>query len=148
MGAHSYTGLSAFLAICLQWIMGFAMFLLPESNCVSLPESARRAWMPFHIILGISTLMLSASAVVSGIAEDEAFVYGCTNTGSYMQMSTECHLVDSLALTVNFAVMATLAALLLASHKSTAESVALKDVHVGGSDTKYDSIQTLEDKPA
>merc|ERR1711924_150397 len=117
-----------------QWIMGFAMFLLPESNCVSLPESARRAWMPFHIILGISTLMLSASAVVSGIAEDEAFVYGCTNTGSYMQMSTECHLVDSLALTVNFAAM------LLASHKSTAESVALKDVHVRGSDTKYDSI--------
>lgn len=66
---HSWVGLGAVVLFALQWVAGFAGFLLPWT-----PPSFRELLKPFHVWLGGSILTLSVAACVSGINEKLFFV--------------------------------------------------------------------------
>lgn len=66
---HSWIGLTAVVMFALQWVGGFAGFLLPWT-----PLSWRKLFKPLHVWLGGSILTLSIAACISGINEKLFFV--------------------------------------------------------------------------
>ncbi|KAM9841462.1 lysosomal membrane ascorbate-dependent ferrireductase CYB561A3-like [Aulostomus maculatus] len=62
---HSWVGLSTVVVFALQWLLGFAGFLLPCS-----PLWLRSALKPAHAWIGNVVLILSVTSCVSGINEE------------------------------------------------------------------------------
>uniref|UniRef100_A0A8C6LSE4 Lysosomal membrane ascorbate-dependent ferrireductase CYB561A3 n=1 Tax=Nothobranchius furzeri TaxID=105023 RepID=A0A8C6LSE4_NOTFU len=66
---HSWIGICTAALFAMQWLLGFAGFLLPCS-----PVALRQLLKPVHVWLGSSILMLSVAACISGINEKLFFV--------------------------------------------------------------------------
>ncbi|XP_072289808.1 lysosomal membrane ascorbate-dependent ferrireductase CYB561A3 isoform X2 [Eucyclogobius newberryi] len=93
---HSWVGLSAVLLFALQWVAGFAGFLLPCS-----PLSFRKRLKPLHVWLGGSILSLSIAACVSGINEKLLFVLkGDNQTSPYSRLPPEAVFANSLGVMI------------------------------------------------
>uniref|UniRef100_A0A8C6SJ01 Lysosomal membrane ascorbate-dependent ferrireductase CYB561A3 n=1 Tax=Neogobius melanostomus TaxID=47308 RepID=A0A8C6SJ01_9GOBI len=93
---HSWIGLTAVILFALQWVAGFAGFLLPFS-----PLSFRKLLKPFHVWLGGSILTLSVAACISGINEKLFFVLkGDNHTASYSNLPPEAVHANSLGVLI------------------------------------------------
>ncbi|XP_033828780.1 lysosomal membrane ascorbate-dependent ferrireductase CYB561A3 isoform X1 [Periophthalmus magnuspinnatus] len=93
---HSWVGLSAVLLFAVQWVAGFAGFLLPCS-----PVSFRKLLKPLHVWLGGSILSLSIAACVSGINEKLIFVLkGDNHTQPYSKLPPEALFANSLGVVI------------------------------------------------
>merc|ERR1712086_942021 len=112
--AHSWVGMTTCIAFCLQWVMGILFFAIP-ADVGGFSGQARAIFMPSHVILGVFTMLGASAATVSGISEKIAYLGACADDD---QMSAECRIANSLALTAIFAVLAALAALMLIPHSS------------------------------
>uniref|UniRef100_A0A8C6NSY7 Lysosomal membrane ascorbate-dependent ferrireductase CYB561A3 n=1 Tax=Nothobranchius furzeri TaxID=105023 RepID=A0A8C6NSY7_NOTFU len=97
---HSWIGICTAALFAMQWLLGFAGFLLPCS-----PVALRQLLKPVHVWLGSSILMLSVAACISGINEKLFFVLKAAVNGSqpYSSLPAEAVLANSLgALIVAF----------------------------------------------
>uniref|UniRef100_A0A1A8FNM3 Lysosomal membrane ascorbate-dependent ferrireductase CYB561A3 n=2 Tax=Nothobranchius korthausae TaxID=1143690 RepID=A0A1A8FNM3_9TELE len=97
---HSWIGICTVALFAMQWLLGFAGFLLPCS-----PVALRKLLKPVHVWLGSSILMLSVAACISGINEKLFFVLKADVNGSqpYSSLPAEAVLANSLgALIVAF----------------------------------------------
>lgn len=65
---HSWLGLSAVILFCLQYVVGFAAFLVPGAK-----DSLRAAIMPLHIYFGLFGFVLAIASAVMGITEKAIF---------------------------------------------------------------------------
>lgn len=93
---HSWIGLSTVILFALQWVAGFAGFLLPWS-----PLSFRKLLKPLHVWLGGSILTLSIAACISGINEKLFFVLkGDNHTASYSKLPPEALLANFLGVLI------------------------------------------------
>ncbi|XP_071036100.1 transmembrane ascorbate-dependent reductase CYB561 isoform X2 [Parasteatoda tepidariorum] len=61
---HSWIGILAFGAFCLQYIGGFVVFLYP-----GLPANWRAKIMPFHLFFGVGIFVMSVAAAGMGLTE-------------------------------------------------------------------------------
>eukprot|EP00658_Telonema_sp_P-2_P022595 TRINITY_DN19033_c0_g1_i1.p1 TRINITY_DN19033_c0_g1~~TRINITY_DN19033_c0_g1_i1.p1 ORF type:complete len:303 (-),score=46.49 TRINITY_DN19033_c0_g1_i1:473-1381(-) len=105
--AHSWAGVAVLTGFFLQWLLG-AVFAIP-----AIPDGVKSSALPFHVLLGVFTLIGGAACIISGLSEKTAYMGACRRTDSYTDLSTECRLIMSLALTVIFGIAATIAALLV-----------------------------------
>lgn len=93
---HSWIGLAAVILFALQWVAGFAGFLLPWS-----PVSFRNLLKPFHVWLGGSILTLSIAACISGINEKLFFVLsGGSHSAAYSDLPPEAVLANALGVLI------------------------------------------------
>lgn len=90
---HSWIGLTAVILFALQWVAGFAGFLLPWS-----PLSFRKLLKPGHVWLGGSIITLSIAACISGINEKLFFVL--KGDSPYSSLPPEAVLANSLGLMI------------------------------------------------
>lgn len=65
---HSWLGLSAVIIFCLQYVAGFAAFLLPGMR-----ENYKIALMPLHIYFGLFGFVLAIASAVMGLTEKAIF---------------------------------------------------------------------------
>lgn len=65
---HSWLGLSAVILFCLQYVVGFAAYLVPGAK-----ESLRAAIMPLHVYFGLFGFVLAIASAVMGITEKAIF---------------------------------------------------------------------------
>ncbi|XP_065359752.1 plasma membrane ascorbate-dependent reductase CYBRD1 isoform X2 [Calliphora vicina] len=65
---HSWLGLSAVILFCLQYVVGFAAYLVPGAK-----ESLRAAIMPLHIYFGLFGFVLAIASALMGITEKAIF---------------------------------------------------------------------------
>lgn len=94
---HSWIGIAAVALFALQWVFGFAGFLLPCS-----PVWLRKLLKPIHVWLGGSILLLSTAACISGINEKLFFVLkaGISGAESYSNLPAEAVLANSLGVLI------------------------------------------------
>lgn len=93
---HSWIGITAVALFALQWVAGFAGFLLPCS-----PLSFRKLFKPVHVWLGGSVLTLSIAACISGINEKLFFVLKKdNNTADYNELPPEAMLANTLGVLI------------------------------------------------
>lgn len=93
---HSWIGISAVALFALQWVAGFAGFLLPCS-----PLSFRKLLKPVHVWLGGSILTLSIAACISGINEKLFFALkGGNKTADYSELPPEAVLANTLGVLI------------------------------------------------
>ncbi|XP_037814722.1 cytochrome b reductase 1-like isoform X3 [Lucilia sericata] len=65
---HSWLGLSAVILFCLQYVVGFAAYLVPGAK-----ESLKAAIMPLHIYFGLFGFVLAIASALMGITEKAIF---------------------------------------------------------------------------
>ncbi|XP_017290378.1 cytochrome b ascorbate-dependent protein 3 isoform X3 [Kryptolebias marmoratus] len=97
---HSWIGIAAVALFAMQWVVGFAGFLLPCS-----PPTLRKLLKPVHVWLGGSILLLTVAACISGINEKLFFVLKANISGAqaYSSLPPEAVLANVLgALIVAF----------------------------------------------
>uniref|UniRef100_A0A3P9J414 Lysosomal membrane ascorbate-dependent ferrireductase CYB561A3 n=2 Tax=Oryzias latipes TaxID=8090 RepID=A0A3P9J414_ORYLA len=94
---HSWIGIAATALFAIQWVAGFAGFLLPWT-----PLSMRKLLKPVHVWLGGSILILSIAASISGINEKLFFALkGQTNeTQPYSSLPPEALVGNSLGVLI------------------------------------------------
>lgn len=61
---HSWLGFAALLAFILQWLSGLAAFYGPKSL---VPPTARGAWLPVHVFIGLFAVFGSLFSICTGI---------------------------------------------------------------------------------
>ncbi|KAM9360586.1 lysosomal membrane ascorbate-dependent ferrireductase CYB561A3 isoform 2-T2 [Symphorus nematophorus] len=94
---HSWIGIVATALFAIQWVMGFAGFLLPCS-----PTSLRKVLKPVHVWFGGSILTLSIIACISGINEKLFFSLKGNGNGTqpYSNLPPEAVLGNTLGVLI------------------------------------------------
>ncbi|XP_030647573.1 lysosomal membrane ascorbate-dependent ferrireductase CYB561A3 [Chanos chanos] len=90
---HSWIGIATVALFVTQWVMGFAVFLLPWS-----PMALRSFAKPAHVWMGAMILVLSIVSCISGINEKLFFSLKGTTNGTlpYSKLPTEAVVANSL----------------------------------------------------
>ncbi|RUS75207.1 hypothetical protein EGW08_017023 [Elysia chlorotica] len=87
---HSWLGLLVVIGFGLQWVLGFACFLLPW-----LGMSIRTMYMPYHTFWGVTLLILATATALMGITEKAIFSMA---KNGYTSHSREGTLINCLGL--------------------------------------------------
>ncbi|XP_037373678.1 lysosomal membrane ascorbate-dependent ferrireductase CYB561A3 isoform X1 [Talpa occidentalis] len=74
---HSWLGITTVFLFACQWLLGFAIFLLPWAS-----TWLRSILKPIHVFFGVSILSLAVASVISGINEKLFFSFPCCMTES------------------------------------------------------------------
>ncbi|XP_012368271.2 cytochrome b ascorbate-dependent protein 3 isoform X2 [Octodon degus] len=91
---HSWLGLSTVVLFACQWLLGFAIFLLPWASLW-----LRSLLKPLHVFFGATILALSMASVISGI--NEKLLFSLKNaTVPYQSLPSEAIFANSTGLLV------------------------------------------------
>ncbi|ESQ35331.1 hypothetical protein EUTSA_v10008705mg [Eutrema salsugineum] len=74
---HSWIGLTTFILLCLQWLLGAFTFLAPQSS-----SGTRRKMMPWHVLGGRALLYMGIVAALTGLMQRATMLGQSTNAES------------------------------------------------------------------
>ncbi|XP_004682794.1 PREDICTED: cytochrome b ascorbate-dependent protein 3 [Condylura cristata] len=91
---HSWLGITTVFLFACQWLLGFAVFLLPWA-----PTWLRCVLKPVHVFFGASVLSLAIASVISGI--NEKLFFSLKNaTQPYSSLPSEAVFANSIGMLV------------------------------------------------
>ncbi|XP_072494919.1 lysosomal membrane ascorbate-dependent ferrireductase CYB561A3 isoform X2 [Notamacropus eugenii] len=107
---HSWLGITAVALFGCQWLLGFAVFLLPWASL-----RLRSLLKPVHVFCGVAILSLSMASVLSGI--NEKLFFSLKNGTAYSSLPPEACFANTTGMMVVMFVGIVLYILLVSSWK-------------------------------